>query len=168
MNTDTMKDIIRDAHALAKSQLAEDLIRSGAEIIARRLERLVARGLNITPKKALDEILGNPPMNPPAEDAEDAEEKRGLVGVRHNDLSIVAWNLTENKNIRVTARKVSERAWHIDGYVADTLRISATVFGGKWATLRYAKFIRNGLMSRGMRRKHTAATSQIPPHQEVA
>ena len=80
---------------------------------------------------------------------------RGLVGIRFNNLSIVAWNLTENKNIRVTARKVSERAWHIDGYVADTLRISATVFGGKHATIRYVKLLRNALMSRVMRRKHT-------------
>lgn len=40
-----------------------------------------------------------------------------------------------------------------DGYVADSLRISATVFGGKWATLRYVKFIRNGLTSRACRLK---------------
>ena len=63
MNNDTMEDIIRDAHALAESSAAEDLIRAGAETIARRLERLVAHGLYITPKKALDEILGNPPLN---------------------------------------------------------------------------------------------------------
>ena len=81
-------------------------------------------------------------------------EKRGLVGIRFNNLSILAWNLTENKNIRVTARKVSEREWHIDGYVVDTLRISATVFGGKHATLRYAKYIRNGMVSRAKRLKH--------------
>ena len=93
-------------------------------------------------------------------------KKRGLVGCRHNDTSIVAWNLADNKNIRVDARKVAERAWHIDGYAAGTLRISGTVFGGKHATLRYAKFIRNGLMSRVMRRKHTAANPSNPTNQE--
>ena len=82
-----------------------------------------------------------------------AEKKRGLVGMRFNDLSIVAWNLANNTNIRVAARKVTERAWHVDGYAADTLRISAAVFGGRHATIRYVKFIRNGLTSRVMRRK---------------
>ena len=78
---------------------------------------------------------------------------RGLVGIRFNNLSIVAWNLTENKNIRVTAKKLNERCWHVDGYAADTLRISAAVFGGKHATIRYVRFIRNGLTSRALRLK---------------
>lgn len=91
------------------------------------------------------------------EEKSEGVKKRGLVGMRYNDLSIVAWNLADNKNIRVAARKVTKRAWHVDGYVADTLRISATVFGGKWATLRYVRFIRNGLASRVMRRKHVVA-----------
>ena len=67
---DTMDAIIRDAHALAQSPAAEDLIRAGAETIARRLERLVAHGLYITPKKALDEIMGNPPMDATSEDGQ--------------------------------------------------------------------------------------------------
>ena len=90
-------------------------------------------------------------------------KKRGLVGIRYNDMSIVAWNLCDNKNIRVDARKVAERVWHIDGYAADTLRISATVFGGKHATIRYVKFIRSGLTSRVMRRKHRPGQSPVLP-----
>ena len=82
-------------------------------------------------------------------------KKRGLGGIRFNDTAIVAWCLADNKNIRVTARKINDHCWHIDGYVADTLRISASVFGGKHATLRYVRFIRNGLMSRVMRRKRS-------------
>lgn len=93
------------------------------------------------------------------EEKSEGVKKRGLVGIRYNDLSIVAWNLADNKNIRVTARKVAERAWHVDGYVADLLRISASVFGGKHATLRYVRFIRNGLASRVMRRKHVVAAN---------
>ena len=80
-------------------------------------------------------------------------KKLGLVGIRYNDTAIVAWNLANNTNIRIGARKVAERAWHIVGYVADSLRISATVFGGKHATIRYVKFIRNGLTSRACRLK---------------
>ena len=86
---------------------------------------------------------------------------RGLVGIRFNDMSIVAWNLVDNKNIRVTAKKLDERCWHVDGYAADTLRISAAVFGGKHATLRYVRFIRNGLMSRVMRRKHARRAANL-------
>ena len=88
------------------------------------------------------------------EEKSEGVKKRGLVGIRYNDTSIIAWNLADNKNIRVTAHKVNEHCWHIDGYTADTLRISASVFGGKHATVRYVKFIRSGLTSRVMRRKH--------------
>ena len=83
-------------------------------------------------------------------------KKRGLVGIRNNEAAIVAWDLYNGKNIQVDALKMSERAWHIDGYAAGTLRISATVFGGLNATKRYVKAIRSGLMSRVMRRKHGA------------
>lgn len=95
------------------------------------------------------------------EEKSEGVKKRGLVGFRYNDTSIIAWNLADNKNIRVAARKVTERAWHVDGYAADTLRISATVFGGKHATLRYVKFIRNGLASRVMRRKPGDAAKEV-------
>lgn len=45
MKEDTIQDIIRDAHALAQWTGDADLIQSGAETIARRLERLVKHGL---------------------------------------------------------------------------------------------------------------------------
>ena len=96
------------------------------------------------------------------------KEKRGLVGCRYNDTAIIAWNLADNKNIRVTARKITEGCWHIDGYVADTLRIAATVFGGKHATLRYVRSIRNGLVSRVMRRKHVKASEPLSPEEVLA
>ena len=160
MNTDTIQDIIRDAHALAKAEnVTTDIVRAGAETIARRLERLVAHGLYITPKASLEMLKSSAdsstpqPFNFSTGEGEEVK-KRGLVGIRYNDTSIIAWNLADNKNIRVTASKLNERCWHIDGYVADSLRISGTVFGGKHATLRYVKFIRNGLMARVMRRKH--------------
>ena len=93
------------------------------------------------------------------EEKSEGVKKRGLIGFRFNDTSIIAWNLADNKNIRVTARKLNDHCWHVDGYVADTLRISAAVLGGKHATLRYVRFIRNGLMSRVMRRKHGDAAN---------
>ena len=65
MNTDTIQDIIRDAHALAQRTGEADLICSGAETIARRLERLVAHGLYSTPKEAFAVALANPPLRIP-------------------------------------------------------------------------------------------------------
>ena len=104
-------------------------------------------------------------MNEEEEKSEEVK-KRGLVGIRFNDTAIVAWCLANNKNIRVAAHKVTERAWQVDGYVEDTLRISATVFGGRHATIRYVRFIRNGLMSRVMRRKHVVAAKAEAANQE--
>lgn len=89
-----------------------------------------------------------------ANDGEGDTKNRGLVGIRCNATAIVAWSLTDNINIRVDARKVAERAWYIDGYTAGTLRISATVFGGRGTAKTYARFIRNGMVSRAMKLKH--------------
>lgn len=169
MNTDTIQDIIRDAHALAQWPGEADLIRSGAGNIARRLEWLVSHGLYITPKKALDAVTANPPMSEGVKECgSEGVEKRGLVGIRYNDTSIIAWNLSDNTNIRIGARKVTERAWHIDGYVADSLRIFATVFGGKHATIRYVRFIRNGLISRALRLKGLKAKRRAAAKAEAA
>lgn len=153
MNEDTMKEIINDVKDLASTR-ENPMTRLALDGIANRLEQLVERGLYITPKAALDVVAANPPMS-------EGVKKRGLVGIRFNDMSIVAWNLSDNKNIRVTARKINDHCWHVDGYAADTLRISATVFGGKHETLRYVRFIRNGLMSRVMRRKHVVAAKEV-------
>ena len=43
MKEDTIQDIINDAHALAKADVAADLTRWGVESIADRLEKLVAK-----------------------------------------------------------------------------------------------------------------------------
>ena len=91
MNTDTIQDIIRDAHALAQWPGEADLIRSGAGAIARRLEWLVSHGLYITPKAALDAVTANPPMSEGVKECgSEGVEKRGLVGIRYNDTSIIA------------------------------------------------------------------------------
>ena len=174
MKNDTMKEIINDVKDLASTR-KNPLTRLALEGIANRLEQLVERGLYITPKAALDvakaeqPVVDGPSLNevfkkgldiPPVPPVPPTKN-RGQVGIRFNDTSIVAWNLADNKNIRVTGRKINDHCWQADGYVADTLRISAAVFGGKHATLRYVKFIRNGLMSRVMRRKHVVAAKEV-------
>ena len=116
-------------------------------------------------------------MNETDTQREEQKKRLGLVGERHNDMTILAYNLADNKNIRVGASKINDRCWRVDGYVADELRISASVFGGKYATIKLVKFIRNGLTSRVMRRKHgDARTAQdgaprwpaMTPEEELA
>lgn len=77
MDKDALKNIIEDAHKLAKADIAPDLVKPAVETIALRLERLVKDGLYVTPEaahkfaeehkdlmggKSLNQILLNPPL----------------------------------------------------------------------------------------------------------
>ena len=83
MQNDTIKDIINDAHDLAKGDVSGSLLRFGIEGIAMRLELLVKDGFYVTPEAArkfaeeqskkdatpidpsaptLNQILMNPPL----------------------------------------------------------------------------------------------------------
>lgn len=93
----------------------------------------------------------------PAESAEpespETPKKRGLVGVRYNDTSAMAYSYANNLEVLCQARKVKDGGWSIEGRSFGSLKISATVFGGKWMAIRLMRFIRNGLVSRAMRHK---------------
>ena len=163
MNEDTMKDIIRDAHALAESSAAEDLIRAGAETIARRLERLVAHGLYITPKAALDVVAGERPLDmmlktPMSEGVKECGsegvKKPVLIGNFSNKTAALSFSFLDGLDIQVTAREVRQGQWTIEGRSRGTCRIMASVFGGRGTARRYARFIRNGMVSRAMKLKH--------------
>lgn len=93
-------------------------------------------------------------------DKSEVPEKRGLVGIRYNDNAIVAWNLTDNKDIHVAAKKLGKELWSFTGRVFGDIRIAGHVFGGKYATMKFVQFIRNGLTARVKRRKHCAAKKE--------
>ena len=163
MNTDTIQDIIRDAHALAQSPAAEDLIRAGAETIARRLERLVEHGLYITPKKAVDAVAGERPLDKKlktpmsegvTECGSEGVKKPVLIGNFSNKTAALSFNFLDGLDIQVTAREVRQGQWTIEGRSRGTCRIMASAFGGRGTAMRYAKYIRNGMVSRAMKLRH--------------
>lgn len=110
----------------------------------------------VTPKAVVDAIkAGELPFGGSrAVEPEIEPKKRGLVGERYNDTSAMAWSMTDGLDILVSARKVKDGVWSIEGRSHGRLFISATVFGGKWRAVRYLEFIRNGMVSRAMRRKN--------------
>ena len=62
MNEDTMKEIINDVKDLASTR-KNPMTRLALDGIASRLEKLVADGLYITPKAAVDVVAGERPLD---------------------------------------------------------------------------------------------------------
>ena len=96
------------------------------------------------------------------------KEGPGLVGVRRNDTSAMAWSMTDGLEVLCQARKVKDGEWSIEGRSRGRLFIFATVFGGKWRAVRYMEYIRNGMVSRAMRNgcKRRGAAGE-PSHAEA-
>ena len=93
----------------------------------------------------------------------DTITKSKLIGCCKSDTAMMSWSLMNNREIVCTARLVRDGVWSIEGRVKGTLRIAATVLGGKNAANTYLRFIRNGLVSRVMRLKHTHAAKEKAP-----
>ena len=93
-------------------------------------------------------VLANPPFSRPAE-----EKKRGKqVGITTNDRHILAWNYTDNMDIRVEARKLENCGWGGTLYSNGQSRATIVVNGGKWLTCSIVKGMRNRMTS--WRQKH--------------
>jgi hypothetical protein len=90
--------------------------------------------------------------------------KRGggnLIGIASGKNHIVAWYYLDGLRITVTADHVpATNFWTITGWYGDKMRITATVFGGRWATDCYVKFLRNAMASRSNR---THGIKKNPP-----
>lgn len=93
--------------------------------------------------RPLDAVLANPPFSRP-----DAEKKRGKqVGITTNDRHILAWNYTDNMDIRVEARKLENCGWAGQLHSNGQERASIVVIGGKWLTNALCKGLRNSMTS---------------------
>ena len=107
----------------------------------------------------------------PAESAEpespETPKKHGLVGERCNDTAAIAWSLTNGLEVLCQARKVKDGVWSLEGRTHGMLHISATVFGGKCRTVRYMKFIRNGMVSRAMRHRRGISRAESQGRREA-
>ena len=160
MNETEKKVVARAANGLALMALG---LRNGdfmsvtdiASALDDRAEQL--RGL----LKATSERCGE---ESPAESAEpespETPKEHGLVGVRSNDTAAMAWSMTDGLEVLCQARRIKDGVWHLEGRSSGRLYIDATVFGGKCRTVRYMRFIRNGMVSRAMRHKGKAGSEE--------
>ena len=107
------------------------------------------------PEVLVDAMIGNPPLAamPPRDDA---KGKTGganrLIGITSGKNSILAWYYRDGLRITVTAdHDPNTDYWTITGCYGEKTRIVATVFGGRWATDCYVRFLRNAMASRANR-----------------
>jgi len=118
------------------------------------------------PEVLVDAMIGNPPLAamPPEGDA---KGKTGGVnrpiGITSGKNSILAWYYLDGLRITVTAdHNPDTDYWTITGRYGEKTCIIATVFGGRWATNRYVRFLRNAMASRANRLhgiKYNSATA---------
>lgn len=79
---------------------------------------------------------------------ENTAHKKGDVGNVVTADTILSYSLTHGKTVCVSARKDGESLWEFEGVANGELVIRGEIIGGKWKAAQYAKFIRNGLLSR--------------------
>ena len=79
---------------------------------------------------------------------ENTAQKKGGVGNIVTADTILSYSLTHGKTVCVSARKNTESLWEFEGVANGELVIRGEIIGGKWKAAQYAKFIRNGLLSR--------------------
>ena len=85
--------------------------------------------------------------------------KKGDVGNIVTADTIMSYSCTFGKTVCVSARKNTESLWDFEGVCNGDLVIRGEIYGGKWKAAQYAKFIRNGLLSRS-NRKHGKKDAQ--------
>ena len=76
------------------------------------------------------------------------EEMKNIVGNIVTADTIMSYSCTHGKTVCVSARKNTESLWDFEGVINGELVIRGEIIGGKWKAANYAKFIRNGLLSR--------------------
>ncbi len=104
------------------------------------------------PEVLVDATIGNPPLAamPPEGDAKG--KAGGQIGITSGKNSILAWYYLDGLRITVTAdHDPNTDYWTITGRYGEKTCIIATVFGGRWTTDCYVRFLRNAMASRANR-----------------
>lgn len=91
-------------------------------------------------------------LPPPLENTQAKSPKKGNVGNIVTADTIMSYSCTFGKTVCVSAWKNTESLWDFEGVINGDLVIRGEIIGGKWKAAQYAKFIRNGLLSRANRR----------------
>lgn len=90
----------------------------------------------------------------------DMAKKSGLLPKTENGVGnismmpdvLMSYSLTYGHVITVTANKTGDDEWQFTGVIDGKRTITGTVFGGKWRAVQYIKFIRNGILSRSLKK----------------
>ena len=117
-----------------------------------------------TPKEAADFVTANPPFDPAAGTGALPEvpkaDLKGLVGIRANKQHILAWSYTDSLDVRVTADETAPNEWDVFVSSNNMTRLQGCILGGRWLAMSLCKHLRNGMVSRRMKKRRLTANRQ--------
>ena len=139
-----------------------------------------------TPKSALDFVMANPTLNiPPAAEPIQPGAPKMAQGeqpwkaietdsngiTRHNGI-VRAWTIRENAGVEVFAKQhfvdgKPSACWSFTGTVDCEKVITGSIFCGRDKASQIVRFIRNGLLSSRLRRKHKRMNRQAKAAKEA-
>ena len=96
-------------------------------------------------EETMDQVMAEAPTTEP--------EKKA-IGNFAGQGKVVSYAIGRDMAVTVTASTTGDGLWNFKGTKDGHTMIIGTVFGGKWAAVRYCKFIRNGIVSRANRLGH--------------
>ena len=116
------------------------------------------------PKEAADFVTANPPFDPAAGTGALPEvpkaDPKGLVGIRANKQHILAWSYADSLDVRVTADETAPNEWDVFLSSNNTTRLQGCILGGRWLAMQLCKHLRNGMVSRRMKKRRSTANRQ--------
>ena len=86
--------------------------------------------------------------------------EHNAIGMAYGKETALCWSL-KDVDVVVKMWKLDDDSWAIEGTCNGERRINAVSFGGKHRALRYARFIRNGLVSQALRKKRLKENKKV-------
>ena len=87
-------------------------------------------------------------------DKEETAKPKGLVGSRANKDHVLAWNYSNEFDIRVTADRIGPSGWGVRLKSGDEIRFIGTVLGGRGLARKICAALRNAMTSRRMKKRN--------------
>ena len=90
--------------------------------------------------------------------APSSEKKTGKkVGIVLNKKSMLAWNYDNDLDIHVVGNIATPHAIDVHAYENGKIVFQGTAFCNRWTACKIIRYIRNGLVSNRMKRRHGKA-----------
>ena len=99
-------------------------------------------------------IVGDAPAGSPAVAAVNLKAQRNLIGTLSSKGNVLAWNYAEGLGILVSGSEQKPGLWQLRLERSGSLRMMASVFGGRATACRLCRFIRYGMTSRAKKLRH--------------